>query len=157
HIEHFWSIPFTSADGIESLLPPNQGNAWFLDVAEGGFVDQNGRVNSFSVFVNGSPGSSSGTTYTTNSVTPMQTAEGQHSVLWIPEKAVTGATVIRLSAAPRPDGGVQLSLLLAADASGTTATVFRSTSDDFASRQPIGESVVHGAMFEFTDAAPEAG
>src|SRR5262249_32929748 len=42
HIEHFWSVPFTTADDIASLLPPNPGNAWFLDVAEGGFVDQNG-------------------------------------------------------------------------------------------------------------------
>jgi len=156
HIEHFWSIPFSSDDHIESLLPPNPGNAWFLDVAEGGFVDQDGRINSFSVFVNSSPGSSQGTTYTTNSVTPMQTAEGQHAVLWIPEKSVTAVEVVRFSAAPRPNG-VQLSLVLAADATGSTATVFRSTTDDFATRQQVAESVVHGSTYEFTDLDPEPG
>src|SRR5204863_711163 len=94
HIQHFWSVPFTNADDIHSLLPPNPGSAWFLDVAEGGFVDQNGRVNDFSLFVNDSPGSSTGTTYVTNSVTPKQTAEGQHSTLWIPEQSLTAVQVV---------------------------------------------------------------
>lgn len=158
HIQHFWSIPFTSADHIESLLPPNPGNAWFLDVAEGGFVDQNGRLNSFSMFVNSSPGGSTGTTYVTNSVTPRQTVEGQHATLWIPEQPVSAVEVMAFTADAREDG-VHLLLRLASDASGSSATVFRSTSDDFATRRQISADglIVSGSRFEFTDPLPEAG
>src|SRR5207247_1630453 len=56
HIQHFWSVPFSNGDGVTPYLPPTAGHPWFLDVAEGGFVDQNGRLESFSIFVNHPPG-----------------------------------------------------------------------------------------------------
>ena len=158
HIQHFWSIPFTTADQIGGLLPPSHAFAWFLDVAEGGFVDQDGRVNSFSMFVNDAPGSSSGTTYVTDSPTPAQTAEGQHTTLWIPQQNVVGVQTVTLSAAAQADG-IHVLLRLAMDATGSTATVFRSSSDDFATRQQIstGALPVSGTRFEFTDASPAGG
>ena len=158
HIQHFWSIPFTAADNVTPVLPPSHGTAWFLDVAEGGFVDQDGRLDDFSMFVNDSPGSSTGTTYVTNSVTPMQTAEGQHSTLWIPERALTGVGEVNFAASAEGDG-VQLTLRFAFDATGSTATVYRSASDDFASRERISTEAlsVRGTEFQFTDEHPGAG
>lgn len=158
HVQHFWSIPFTVDDGVTPYLPPSMTHPWFLDVAEGGFIDQDGRVNDFSMFVNSSPGSGSGTTYVTNSVKPQQTAETRHTTLWIPENLPVLAQVASFTAEAREDR-VVLELLLASDGSGNTAEVFRSVSDDFATRQLISDGALplSGTRFEFVDQTPEAG
>jgi hypothetical protein len=158
HIQHYWSVPFTTADGVTPYLPPSMNHPWFLDVAEGGFVDQNGRVNDFSLFVNSSPGSSTGTTYATNSVTPRQTAEMTHATLWIPESSPTATAVANFTAA-RGDEGVRLELTLVTESPGATASVFRSESDDFTTRELIsaGALPVNGTRFEFVDSAAEPG
>src|SRR5437867_251285 len=56
-IEHFWSVGFNDGDAAESYLPPRQWQPWFLYVKDAGFVNRTGRVTSFSMFVNASPGS----------------------------------------------------------------------------------------------------
>ena len=89
NVEHFWSIGFTSGDNIGAFLPPSQAHPWFLYVLDGGFINRTGRVTSYSMFVNDSPGSASGTTYVTNHQ-PMPQPTGEFGVspvtLWIPER-----------------------------------------------------------------------
>jgi len=155
-VQHFWSMGFTAGDGVLSYLPPRQERPWFLNVAEGGFINRSGRVNSFSMFVNDSPGSSSGTTYVTDDPTPQETSEGQETNLWIPENnpLAVGAT---MQAVGEP-GGVRITMDLAPNGPGGMATVSRSTSDEFGSRTPLTDRAlpVVGARFEYLDrtAAP---
>jgi subtilisin family serine protease len=158
HIQHYWSVPFTAADGVTPYLPPSQGHPWFLDVGEGGFVDQNGRVNDFSLFVNSSPGSAGGFTYVTDSPKPRQTVEQTHVTMWIPE-ALPTATVVASFNAAKEAGGVRLSLILYRLDGGATVEVFRSGAADFASRELISDSGVplRDEYFEFVDPAPAAG
>jgi subtilisin family serine protease len=157
HIRHFWSIEMTVGDNVNSLLPPSPSHPWFLDVAEGGFVDQSGRLESFSIFVNDHPGSSSGTTYITDSPTPRPTVEGTHATLWIPEPSApvgVGATLV----ADSEPNGVRVRLQLAGSGAEAMAQVFRSTSDDFASRLSLSARMrVAGSRFEYLDTTTEPG
>ena len=151
HIRHFWSVALTAEDGVAPLLPPGPLNPWFLDVEEAGFADQNGRVESFSMFVNDSPGSATGTTYVTNSFTPQPTVEGMHTVLWIPALDPLAVGVAQLAAHGEPSG-VRLTLTLDAPVAAT-AQVFRSTSGDFETRRAISPPLaIEGATFEYMDA-----
>jgi hypothetical protein len=160
-IDHFWSVGFRQGDGVEWWLPPGQGNAWFLKVVDGGFVNRNGRVTSFSLFVNDSPGSASGTTYTTNhSPMPAPLIEGGvvATTLWIPEQDVLSASVARFRAEilrAKPS----LVLELTQEAPGATAQVYRNTSDDFATRELLTPEAlpITGTRFEFLDASAKAG
>jgi hypothetical protein len=158
HIQHFWSVPFTAADGVTPFLPPSMFHPWYLDVAEGGFVDQNGRVNDFSIFVNSSPGSSTGSTYFTNSIKPRQTVEHTSVTFWIPEAAPVLAQVATFAAETEPEG-VRVKLTLATDAGGATATVYRSTTDVFATRAPLSDAPapIQGTEFEYLDRTVEPG
>ena len=158
HIRHYWSVPFTVGDGVTPYLPPSMFHPWFLDVAEGGFVDQNGRVNDFSIFVNSSPGSASGTTYVTDSIKPRQTLETQHVTFWIPEAAPVLAQVATFAAETEPEG-VRVTLTLASDGTGSTAAVYRSTTDAFAGRMLVSDQAVpvNGTAFEYLDRTVEPG
>ena len=154
-IEHFWSAGFKQGDGAEPYLPPTMGHPWFLYVKDAGYVNRTGRVNSFSMFVNSSPGSSSGTTYTTNH-TPMPQPDGEFglapAILWIPEQAPT-ATVVSTFRADPDAAGCRLTLVMMEDATGLGASIYRSTSDDFATRQEITEApvTIRGSRLEYVD------
>jgi subtilisin family serine protease len=157
HIRHFWSVGLTTDDGVTGFLPPGQGHPWFLNVTEGGFADQFGQLESFSLFVNDSPGSSSGTTYDTDSMVPRPTIETTSTPLWIPEPQATLAPVANFAAAGEADG-VRVTLLLASSVEGWTARLLRSTSDDLVSAQPLTETVaMAGSRLEHLDRSAEAG
>ena len=111
-VEHFWSIGFNNGDGANPYLPPSPARPWFLSVLDGGFVNRTGRIGSFSVFVNDTPGSTTGTTYVTDHVPmPQPLVEGGAvaSTLWIPEEGVSvdapiaGQPGMTFAAAPRPN------------------------------------------------------
>ena len=156
HIRHFWSVGLTVEDGISPLLPPGPLNPWFLHVEEAGFADQFGQVESFSMFVNDSPNSASGTTYTTNSMTPQVTIEGMHTTLWIPALDPLAVGDAQLAALAEP-GGVRLTLVLGSPP-GTTAQVFRSTSGEFSTRRAMSPVLtVESGPFEYLDATAEPG
>jgi subtilisin family serine protease len=157
HIRHFWSIGFTTDDGVTPYLPPGPLHPWFLDVAEGGFADQFGRIEAFSMFVNDSPGSSTGTTYVTDSPTPRPTVETTRATLWIPEPGTTPVRVARLAAVGEP-GGVRVTLVLGAPSAGATAQVLRSRAEEFAGAEVLTGSLALGdARFEYLDASAEPG
>lgn len=85
-IEHFWSVGFNAGDGMEGYLPPGPANPWFLSVKDGGYVNRTGRVSSFTMFVNDTPGSETGVSYVTNHLPmPQPTIEGGATpvTLWI--------------------------------------------------------------------------
>ena len=159
-LEHFWSVGVRQGDRLAGWLPPDPGSAWFLSVTDGGFVNRTGRITSFSMFVNDTPGSASGTTFVTNH-TPMPAplVEGgvTPTTLWIPEKATTGVDAARFSAELESDG-VRLHVSLVQPSPNATAIVYRSTSEDFDSRLPIGGGPLafDGASLTFVDrdAAP---
>jgi subtilisin family serine protease len=156
HLRHFWSVPFTVNDGVGALLPPGYSQPWFLDVTEGGFADQSGRVESFSMFVNDAPGGASGVTYTTDSPTPQQTVEGTRVTLWIPERPAAAVEVASFAAAAEP-GGVRLRLALVSSGAARV-TLFRSSSSDFATRQWIaGPLAIERGAIEFVDVTAESG
>lgn len=160
-VEHFWSVGFKQGDEVEWWLPPRQGNAWFLKVVDGGFVNRTGRITAFSLFVNDSPGSASGTTYTTDhSPMPAPLVEGGvvGVTLWIPEQATTAAGIARFRAEimrTKP----RLVLELAQESPGATAQVFRATSEDFAARELLTPEAlpINGAHFEYVDETARAG
>ena len=152
NVQHFWSMRFASGDGAEIELPPSPFHPWFLNVAEGGYLNRNGRVNSFSVFVNDTPGSPTGTTYVTDSNTPQQTTEGQETTLWIPAQGTLAVEFAAVSAAPEA-GGVRITVTLRNPESGALARVYRSERDDFDSRvlataDPIR---ISGSSFSWLD------
>ncbi|GJM44986.1 MAG: hypothetical protein DHS20C21_18280 [Gemmatimonadota bacterium] len=93
YIEWFHSYTLTAADGVGGNLPPSHTWPWFLKLDEGGFVNRQGRVTSFEMFVPDVPGGTTGTTYVTDSVLPEVTVETQTSVVWIPEIAVSSPEV----------------------------------------------------------------
>jgi hypothetical protein len=100
-----------AGDGADSYLPPGPSHPWFLSVIDGGYVNRTGRVNSFSIFVNDTPGSETGVTYVTNHAPmPQPLIEGGASpvTLWIPEnQSSTGvgpqAAGVTMLAPPRPN------------------------------------------------------
>ena len=139
-IEHFWSVGIRQGDLTAGWLPPNPGTPWFLSVTDGGFVNRTGRITAFSMFVNDSPGSAAGTTYVTDHAPmPAPLVEGGlvATTLWIPERSTTAVDAARVSAELAPDG-VRLRVQLREPDPGATAIVFRSTTEDFASRAAIG-------------------
>ncbi|HEY2954118.1 MAG TPA: S8 family serine peptidase [Candidatus Eisenbacteria bacterium] len=135
-IEHFWSLGFNAGDGAEAYLPPVRGQPWFLWVMDGGFVNRTGRVTGFSMFVNDSPGSASGTTYVTDHAPmPQPMVEGGEVpvTLWIPERDLVAVEVATLAAAAE-EAGVRIVLELLRDEPGLTASIYRSLSSDFGTR-----------------------
>ena len=160
-IEHYWSVGFKQGDGAEPYLPPTAGHPWFLRVVDGGYVNRTGRVTAFSLFVNTSPGSASGTTYTTDHVPlPQPTFEGGlvPATLWIPEQQATPAKIAFFEATSE-EGGNRLTLQLATEEADVSAIVYRSTSADFATRQPLTEAAlpVEGTLFSYLDTSALAG
>jgi len=158
-IEHFWSVGIRQGDRLASWLPPNPGGAWFLSVTDGGFVNRTGRLTGFSIFVNDSPGSASGTTYVTNHQ-PMPAPLVEHgppTTLWIPEQSTTDVTRVRFRAENDGDA-VRLQITLPQPDPLARAIVFRNTSEDFDSRVAIGGGPLpfDGAAFTYVDreAAP---
>lgn len=160
-VEHFWSVGFKQGDDVEWWLPPRAGNAWFLKVVDGGFVNRTGRVTAFSLFVHDSPGSASGTTYSTDHLPmPAPLVEGGvvPVTLWIPEQGTLSASVARFRAEimrAKP----QLVLELTQESPGATAQVFRSTSDDFATRELLTPASlpIEGTRFAYVDETARAG
>ncbi|NNF08636.1 MAG: S8 family serine peptidase [Candidatus Eisenbacteria bacterium] len=103
--ELFWSQGFTADDNINApLLPPTQGFPWFFNVAEGGFINRAGRLTSFSMFVNDSPGSAGGTLYVSDTTAPVPTVETQESNMWIPEASTLSAEVAAFHGTSRNNG-----------------------------------------------------
>lgn len=156
--EHFWSIGFGEGDGVGQYLPPAFGQAWFLDVVEGGYVNRLGRITAFSMFVNDSPGSPSGTTYITDSTLPEVTAEGQRSTVWIPEGNPAGVETARLSLESEANG-LRLVFELGDAGSTVNARIARGENPDFdqrieLTREPIR---VQGGRLEFLDTNLEPG
>ena len=160
-IEHFWSVGFKQGDGAEAYLPPTQAHPWFLNVMDGGYVNRTGRATSFSLFVNDSPGSAGGTTYVTDhQPMPQPLIEGGEVAvtLWIPEMNVTAVPAATFTGEAR-DGVVRLVLVLAAGDPGATARVYRSRSEDFASRELLTSDpiAIEGTRFEFEDRSVVSG
>jgi subtilisin family serine protease len=161
YVDHFWSIGFTNADGIGAYLPPRLATPWFLSVLDGGFINTNGRITSFSLFVNDSPGSASGATYVTNHTPmPAPTVEGGivPVTVWIPESQPTTGVVATFRAAPE-GGAVRVTLDLTQETSGARASVFRSTSDVFATRELLTREplLFEGTTFSYLDAGVAPG
>jgi hypothetical protein len=160
-IEHFWSVGFKQGDGAEPYLPPTQAHPWFLNVMDGGYVNRTGRATSFSLFVNDSPGSAGGTTYVTDhQPMPQPLIEGGEVAvtLWIPEMNVTAVPAATFTGEAR-DGEARLVLVLAAGDPGATARVYRSRSEDFASRELLTSDpiAIEGTRFEFEDRSVVSG
>jgi subtilisin family serine protease len=159
-VEHFWSVGLTTGDNVGAYLPPSIAHPWFLYVLDGGFVNRTGRVTSFSMFVNDSPGSAGGVTYVTDHQ-PMPQPSGEFGVvpaiLWIPEQPpVAVAARFQVEGV---EGGVRLRLHLTTPRHGTSARVFRSLSDDFDTRQLLTPEAIRfeGADFEYLDASVAPG
>ncbi len=139
-IEHFWSVGFKQ---------------------DAGYVNRTGRVTAFSLFVNTSPGSPSGTTYVTTH-TPMPTPTGEFglapALLWIPEAGATAVEVAAFRAESDP-AGCRLTLLLLRDEGGLSASVYRSASDDFETRGLLTPDPISfaGSSFEYLDQTAEPG
>ena len=160
-VDHFWSIGFTNADGVGPYLPPGPAAPWFLSVLDGGYVNTSGRITSFSLFVNDAPGSASGSTYVTDHVPmPQPTYEGGvvAAVVWIPEAMPTPAAVASFHAATE-GGAIRVTLELTEATPGARASVFRSTSDDFVTRELLTSEPLPfaGAAFTYLDAQVEPG
>jgi serine protease AprX len=154
-IEHFWSVGFKQGDGAEPYLPPTQSHPWFLNVMDGGYVNRTGRVTAFSLFVNDAPGSASGTTYVTDHMPmPQPLIEGGEVAvtLWIPEMNVTAVPAATFTGVAR-DGAVRLTLTLPAGDPGATASVYRSRSEEFATRELLTPKPIAlaDARFEYDD------
>lgn len=160
-IEHFWSLGFIQGSGAEPYLPPSMSRPWFLYVKDAGFINRTGRVSSFSMFVNDSPGSASGTTYVTDHQ-PMPQPTGEFglapAILWIPEQQPVAAAVAAFRAEPE-DGAVRLTLELARAEDGTSAQVYRGMTDDFESRTPLLSQprAFQGSEFVYLDNTVEPG
>ncbi|MFT5313109.1 MAG: hypothetical protein ACI8Z9_001594 [Paraglaciecola sp.] len=98
---HDFRITLTSLDGVADLLDPSKNNPWFLTVTEGGYIDQNGWVNSFSITTVDKDGEVI-ETFQSGDITPQKTVEDQTTTVWIPDDpsiVVPGdsPTVIELS------------------------------------------------------------
>jgi hypothetical protein len=138
-IDHFWSMGFNQGDGAEPFLPPSQATPWFLGVKDGGFVNRTGRATSFSLFVNDTPGSQSGSTYITDHIPmPQLLIEGGATpvTLWIPEPQATAVQVAMFSASNTP-GAVRLEMRLATGDDGYSATVYRGVENGFETRSQL--------------------
>ena len=160
-IEHFWSLGFNQGDGVDFHLPPRFAHPWFLWVMDGGFVNRTGRVTGFSMFVNDSPGSASGTTYITNHTPqPEPMVEGGEVPVtwWIPEPSALAVEVAAL-AATSEDAGVRLTLQLLSDEPELTASIYRSLTSDFATRALLTPEplAVSSTGIEYLDAGTIAG
>ena len=156
--EHFWSVGLAENDGVAAFLPPgNQGipNPWFLNVIEGNYINRAGRVTSFSVFVNDSPGSSSGTLYATNSPLPAPTIEGMATTVWVPDRTVPVEPARLFTSSER--GAVRVVANIG-DA-GSRVWVSRASSTNFAERERLnGEPLTSGGRtFEFLDTTARPG
>lgn len=151
-LEHFWSVGFRQGDAAEGFLPPSFGTPWFLSVSDGGYVNRTGRASAFSIFVNDSPGSASGTTYVTDHTPlPAPFVEGGvvPTTLWIPEQRTTDVGAARLAATVAGDI-VEIDFALTQANAGASARILRSTSEEFSScalitpeSLPIGEGGLH--------------
>jgi hypothetical protein len=160
-INHYWSVGFRQGDGAEPYLPPNGAHPWFLRVVDGGYVNRTGRVTAFSLFVNTTPGSASGTTYVTDHVPmPQPLVEGGvvPVTLWIPEPQAT-ATIVSTFRGASDGSNARLTVELVEDDPGARASVYRSRSEDFETRELITLEPLAftGRVFEYVDAAVELG
>ena len=84
NLKHDFSIDLTTLDAVSEFLPPSKENPWFLSVQEGGYVNRNGSVNSFSITLFDENGNAT-ERYTTSDIIPQRTVETTSTVLWIPE------------------------------------------------------------------------
>ncbi len=153
-IDHYWSVGFRQGDGAEPYLPPSFARPWFLQVTDGGFVNRTGRVTSFSLFVNTTPGSASGTTYVTDHLpmpAPLVEGGAVPVTLWIPEQQPTPAAIAFFEGEVEA-GGIRLDLELAEALPGATARVFRAEGEDFAAREARTEAQpFEGTRFTYLD------
>ncbi|MFT5313110.1 MAG: hypothetical protein ACI8Z9_001595, partial [Paraglaciecola sp.] len=107
NLRHDFRIALTALDGVADLLSPSKHNPWFLNVTEGGYVNRNGRVNSFSITMVDENGAET-ETFTSGDISPQQTVEDMTTTLWIPNdpsivEPGDSPTVIELS----PNSGEQ--------------------------------------------------
>lgn len=162
YLQYYWSRGFTVADGIQGFLPPSSGSPWFLNVREGGYVNRVGTMEAFSMFVNDSPGSASGTTYVTDSLTPTPTIDeffvpGATTTMWIPEESPVSTAVLHLEALGE-EGRIRLEMDFANQADGTRARVSRSRTRNFQSRVGITSDLeVRGRRFSYVDEEVQPG
>lgn len=111
--KHFFHVDLTDADLASGYLPPSSANPWFLNVKEGGYVNTNGKVDTFSVTVFGP---SSSTTHTSPQTT-VATVEKQETVFWIPLDPVltpNHAPVIQSIAPQQAGEGLLMRLVVVA-------------------------------------------
>ncbi|MEO5988961.1 MAG: S8 family serine peptidase, partial [Candidatus Eisenbacteria bacterium] len=151
-LEHFWSVGFRQGDAAEAFLPPSYGTPWFLSVTDGGYVNRTGRLTSYSIFVNDSPGSPSGTTYVTDHAPmPSPLVEGGvvPTTIWIPEQRTTDVGAAHLAATLAGDI-VEIDFALTQSSAGASARILRSTSEEFSAAAlispeslPIGDGGLH--------------
>lgn len=153
YLDHFWSIGLTEADGVAGFLPPAEYTPWFLDVEEGGYINRFGRVTSFSMFVNDSPGSPSGTVYLTDTVLPLPTIETASVTAWIPtQNPVSSAGVARFEA-EGTEGGIRVIFQLQDPQREARLRIARTAGPDpvglqFLNAEPL---VSHNGTVEFLD------
>jgi len=155
NLEQYWSVGFREGDGADMFLPPRAGLAWFLKVTDGGYVNRTGRVTAFSLFVNDSPGSPSGTTYVTDhSPMPQPLVEGGAVpvTLWIPEQGTVSVAIAHFSADlfhARP----RLVLELMQESPGATVEVFRSPTKELSAGMSLTPEAlaISGTRFEYVD------
>jgi len=164
YLRWYWSLGFTAGDGIDPYLPPNMLHPWFLNVTDDCFINRTGTIESFSMFVNDSPGSAGGNTYFTDTPLPLPTGENclvpgpdVSSTAWIPEAQPVQTLVLRLDA-ESDESGVHIRLELASGSSEATAVVYRNTTSEFAGRYAVtGEMPLENGVLDFTDSALEPG
>jgi hypothetical protein len=120
--QHYFHVDLTADDLVAGYLPPSAANPWFLSVREGGYVNTNGRVESFSMQVFGPGGT---TTYSAlNAPTP--TVEKTETVFWIPQNpalTVNHAPVVAAIGPQTVGEGIHRTLtVVASDADDNTLT-----------------------------------
>jgi hypothetical protein len=121
-LQHYFHVDLTEDDLVRGYLPPSAANPWFLSVKEGGYVNTNGRVESFAMQVFGPGGT---TTYTAlNPPTP--TVEKTETIFWLPldpATTVNHSPVIQ-AVAPQsmPEGIHRMFTVFASDPDGQTLT-----------------------------------
>ena len=80
-VQHALVVPVYG--DVAGTLPPLASSPWWVRAVEGGNAERSGWLRDFSV-------TAGGTTYDTDSNTPVPTEEGSATSLWIPEPAALG-------------------------------------------------------------------
>ncbi len=154
YIEHFFTSGLTTDDNVETYLPPNQTHPWFLSVTDGNYINRSGRITSYSIFVNDSAGSASGTVYSTDTPMPLPTIETSTVVAWIPEETIpTGVAGTAHFAASEGEGYVNIALEFTRSSNGAEIVFSRGATREINDRRPLHTNpmVVDDVFVDFRD------